>query len=333
MEPFYQAILDATETALDQALAGLRPVKVGTGKGVCRSCIVNRNVHTKDGWWIGAGEEGPVDDGIDILRLDDFEGNTVALLYVYNVVPSIYDYSTRDFEPGLERFVSADLAGYANAFIEEEFPGAVAMYLTGAAGDVWPSFSAMYTLVGRGGRFREKDRGEGALALAEMQGDRLGQQVVMAADAISCQELAEPIRIAFTTFTLEGKDENGNPQEMHPVKKLEYESNGKQRTVDIPCLFIGKEAVYAGFHCQLGVRTIMDIKGSSPYPVTGLLSFTTVEGHDCGTDPRDMVRKYIPEQDAFDRFEYCAQNSVVMPGSAEILTEKVSTFLKEEHRS
>jgi hypothetical protein len=46
-----------------------------------------------------------------------------------------------------------------------------------------------------------------------------------------------------------------------------------------------------------------------------------------------MVRKYIPEQDAFDRFEYCAQNSVVMPGSAEILTEKVSTFLKEEHRS
>jgi hypothetical protein len=160
MEPFYRAIIDATECALKQALDGMRPVQVGTGKGICRSCIVNRNVPTKDGWWIGAGEDGPVDDGIDILRFDDEEGQTVALLYVYNVVPSIYDYSTRDFEEGLERWVSADLAGYANAFIEEEFSGAVAMYLTGAAGDVWPSFSAMYTVVGRGGSIREKDMGD-----------------------------------------------------------------------------------------------------------------------------------------------------------------------------
>jgi len=116
--PFYAAITDAAEDALSQALAGMREAVVGVGHGECRSCVVNRNVLTDEGWWLGSGESGPRDASIGILRLDDLQGQTIAILYVYNLVPSIFDYSTRDFEEGLTRTVSADIAGYASAYIE-----------------------------------------------------------------------------------------------------------------------------------------------------------------------------------------------------------------------
>lgn len=322
--PFYGAITGAAETALNKALESLREARVGTGSGVCASCIVNRNVNTAEGWWLGSGEDGVKDDSVGIIRFDDLNGETIAILYVYNVVPSIFDYSTRDFEPGLERTVSADLAGYASAYIEEEFPGAVAVYCTGAAGDIWPSFSAMYNVIGRGGKLRTKDIGDKAFVLAELQGDRLGQQVVIAADNIQCHELQGELRIEFDSVSFEGRREHTDVHKMCPLKELEFVSCGEDRELEMPFFFIGDEAVFIGLHCQLGVRTVMRVQEASPLAVTGLLSFSTVgERHGKG------VRKYMPETDAYEKIQYCAQNSVVMPGSAEKLGDSILAYLNK----
>lgn len=325
MDPFYGALVCAAEDALSQAINGLREARVGTGNGICRSCVVNRNVNTCDGWWLGSGEDGTRDDSVGIVRFDDLQGQTIAILYVYNLVPSIFDYSTRDFEPGLERTVSADLAGYASAYIEDEFPGAVAVYCTGAAGDTWPSFSAMYNLVGRGGKLRTKDLGDRAFVLGEIQGERLGQQVVIAADAITCKDIQGEVRIEFDTVSFDGRNENGAVHEMRPVKSCEYAPCGEERKLEIPYFFIGDDIVFAGLHCQVGVQTLMRIKENSPFAVTAMLSFSTVGNHN-----GRGVRKYMPERDAYEKAQYCAQNSVVMPGSAEKLGDCMIEYLKRK---
>lgn len=324
VEPFYNAILTAANEALEGAIATLREAVIGTGTGICRSCILNRNVDTAEGRWLGFGEDGPRDDSIPIVRFDDLEGNTIAIIFTYNVVPSIFDYSTRDFEEGLERPVSADIAGWSAAYVEEEFPGAVGMYCTGAAGDTWPSFTAMYNLVGRGGKIRMKDLGERAYVLAEIQGERLGQQVVIAADKIQCKPIEGDVRIEFGHIEFEGRKELSAPQDMRPQKHIDYVSCGETRTMEIPFFHIGNDIVFLGMHCQIGVRTIMKVREASPQSVTSMLSFTTVGGHDNST-----VRKYMPELDAYEKAEYCAQNSVVMPGSTEKLGEYLIDFLNK----
>ena len=329
MEPFYQAILNAAQEALSGALRTLRPAQAGVGHGICGSTIVNRNVRTKDGWWLGADEAGEKDETIGIVRFDDLEDNTIAILYIYNVVPSIFDYSTRDFEPGLERTVSADLAGYASAYVEAEFPGAVAVYLTGAAGDVWPSYSAMYNLVGRNGTLRTMDLGDEAFVLARIQGERLGQQVVIAADEMVCRPLSGEISIRFGSFSYEGKDENGQVHEMGPVQSCEYIPCGTERSMEIPYFMIGSDVCLIGLHCQIGVRSIKEIQRSSPCAVTGVLSFTTVGGQDKGGP--NGIRKYIPEREGYEKAQYMAQNSVVMPGAAEALRNEIITYLNQ-HR-
>lgn len=344
IKPFCAAITNAAEEALSQALTGLREAVIGIGHGMCRSCVVNRNVLTDEGWWLGSGESGPRDESIGILRLDDLQGQTIAILYIYNLVPSIFDYSTRDFEAGLTRTVSADIAGAASAYIEAEFPGAVAVYCTGAAGDTWPAFTAMYNLVGRGGRLRTKDLGDRAFVLGELLGERLGQQTVIAADAITCEPLDGPIRIAFDTVSFEGRDEDSAVHEMRPRREMEWQSCGEERTMEIPFFFLGNKAVFIGLHCQVGVRTVMRVQDASPMGVTGLLSFSTIgmeappkgsggtgpgKGPDPGKGPSG-VRKYMPERDAYERVEYCAQNSVVMPGSAEKLGDRLIEFLSKQ---
>lgn len=330
MEPFYAAVKNAAEEALMQALQSLRPAVVGTGHGVCASAIVNRNVRTNEGWWLGSGESGEKDDSIGIIRFDDKEGKTIAILFVYNVVPSVLDYSTRDFEEGLERTVSADLAGYSSAYVEREFPGAVAAYLTGAAGDVWPAYCAMYNQIGRGGKLQTIDLGEDALVLAKLQGERIGQQVVIAADEITCVPLNGPVEIRFDYFYYEGRNENCDVHQMRPQKSCEYIPCGMERQMEIPYFFIGKEIVLVGLHCQIGIRTLKQIQQSSPYEITGILSFTSV-----GREKKagaNGVRKYMPERDAYEQVQYMAQNSVVMPGAAEKLCDEMIGFLRKSKK-
>lgn len=328
MAPFYNALYRAAEEALIKALNTLRPARVGTGKGICGSAIVNRNVQTDQGWWLGSNEAGEKDDTVGIIRLDDMHGDTIAILFVYYVVPSVLDYSTRDFEPGLERVLSADLAGYSSAFVEAEYPGAVAAYLTGAAGDVWPSYCAMYQLVGRGGKLRTVDLGDAGGLLAKLQGERLGQQVVAAAEEIVCGDLEAPVSLRFDTFSYDGRNENSEVHEMRPARKCEFVSCGETREMEIPFLFIGNEIVLAGLHCQTGIHTIREIQKQSPYALTGILSFTSIGGKD-KYGPKG-IRKYAPERDAYEKVQYMAQNSVVMPGAAEELCQRMVSFLQQQ---
>ncbi len=71
---------------------------------------------------------GPVDHQVPVLRVADREDKTLALLFGYachNTIMSFFK-------------TSGDYAGYAQKFLEEDHPGAIAMFVMGAGGDQNP---------------------------------------------------------------------------------------------------------------------------------------------------------------------------------------------------
>lgn len=71
---------------------------------------------------------GPVDHQAPVLRVANQRGQTMAILFGYachNTIMSFFK-------------TSGDYAGYAQKFIEEDHPGAVAMFVMGAGGDQNP---------------------------------------------------------------------------------------------------------------------------------------------------------------------------------------------------
>lgn len=158
--------------AVKQAGQNLAPARIGVGTGREDRITMNRRLRMKDGshWTIrratpspkdaDVAELGPVDPQIGLLRVDTAAGKPLALLY--NFAGHAYCGT-----PG--GGISADFPGYASRVIEEAWPGAVAIFLQGAAGDITPI------------QYKDFD----APPPTEQLGTRLGQSALQAALGIS----------------------------------------------------------------------------------------------------------------------------------------------------
>ncbi len=116
---------------------------------------------------------GPVDPGVDLLRVEDAAGRTRALLVHYAVHAVVLGKTSCKF--------SADYPGMMQAKVESELPGTQVMFVQGGAGDINP------LLMGRSGD-------EAAdFAEAQKMGDLLAAEVLKANRDVAGVE-AGPIR-------------------------------------------------------------------------------------------------------------------------------------------
>lgn len=72
--------------------------------------------------------DGPVDHDVPVLRVVDAHGRPRALVFGYACHNTVTGFHA----------INGDYAGYAQAFLEEKYPGAVALFVAGAAGDQNP---------------------------------------------------------------------------------------------------------------------------------------------------------------------------------------------------
>jgi hypothetical protein len=127
--------------AVKRASQNMVPARIGAAAGREDGITMNRRLRMKDGtsWTIRRAtpspkdtevtQLGPVDPQIGLLRVDTMAGKPLAL--VYNFACHAYC-----GVPG--GGISADFPGFASRVIEEAWPGAVALFLQGAAGDITP---------------------------------------------------------------------------------------------------------------------------------------------------------------------------------------------------
>jgi neutral ceramidase len=113
-----------------EAAKTLHPVKLSWGTGLVHF-VMNRREFTPDrGVILGVNPRGFADRSVPVLRIDDADGKLIGV--VCGAASHNTTLGAQDYE------ISGDYAGAAQRQIEQDHPGATAMFVLGCAGDANP---------------------------------------------------------------------------------------------------------------------------------------------------------------------------------------------------
>lgn len=144
----YEKILEtAVQDAVKDAVASQQPAKVGWNTGESYVNInrlqdyMVRDEGGKAEVRVGLGQNPavPVDRGLFVLKVEDTDGNMIACLTNYAVHNCVMIGNRCASNGGT--LLSSDLGGNVSQMLEENFSGCVALWTSGAAGDVNPIMS------------------------------------------------------------------------------------------------------------------------------------------------------------------------------------------------
>ncbi|MBO0904240.1 hypothetical protein [Jiella sonneratiae] len=299
----------ALRQAAQAAVTAMRPARLGFGEGVSR-VSVNRDVETPFGWWLGADDAGFTDPALGIVRLEADDGTPLAIVMNFAVQSSVMDGSER---ASGGKLISADLAGRAARFVEDHYGAdTVALFLVGAAGDQAPYLQAARHVVDANGNVGREDIHETGFTILDLLGERLGQDVVRTADAIS-MDSATTLQTHRATIEVPGQGSSPKNRPVGPVASFAYEPAG---SVDMPVALmrLGDVAI-VGVQPELSASIGVTIKRGSPFAHTMVV--TMVDGG----------AKYMADALAYDRYTYEARNSPFAKGAAEMAAAKIIDLL------
>lgn len=190
--------------AATQALANLQPVKIAAGAGHSRVAMNRRHMiptdvdspitfdendvsqsfgkfktdkpvalHEFGGVMrLGANPAGPIDDAVQVVRIDKADGKPLAVMIHYPCHGTSLG--------GRNSKISGEWMGRMQEYIEKQFPGVGAIYLQGAAGDINPRVV--------GGLDGYRDNIETTWAL----GEEVGREVVRVYGSLAPEPLPAP---------------------------------------------------------------------------------------------------------------------------------------------
>ena len=181
------------------ALAKMEPASLSYGVGRAHFAL-NRREPTAKGIKLGKNPAGPTDESVPILRVQDAGGKPLAVVFGY----ACHNTTLR---PDMMK-IDPDYAGYAQDRVEADNPGAMALFVTGCAGDADP-------------------HPFGTLDMAKEHGEELGEAVKFVLDHPAwLTPLTGPLRTAFTETTLHF----AGPTDRASYEKLLDDPNpGRQR--------------------------------------------------------------------------------------------------------
>lgn len=267
----------------------IQEARIGIGKGKAEGVCVNRR----------DGENGSVDNDVSVIRIDNNQGEMIAVLMNYSCHPvAAHNY---------KNMISADFPGYAMNVIEKaKNSKAMALHTTGAAGDINP-------------------KGLHDIRYAEKFGNMVGGEALKVAESIetqpdlilgvASQKVKIPVNklptikeleisIADAKQRLERLKQDGNanyPQLMDAYIRLEWAEeamsivqSGLQADyldMEIQTIRINDAALIA-IPGELFVDIGLIIKKASPYPYTFIIEMAN--GSTC----------YLPTRKAFEKGGY-----------------------------
>lgn len=140
----YEAFLESSLlAAADEALSKLAPAKMGIGIGKSYVGISRKHwyeyrdaqgaLHRKCA--LGVSSETPIDHTVYVLKFEALDGQPLAF-FINHPVHCCVLHTCQCFDGKLG--ISGDIAGRVSRFTEEAYPGAVALWCSGAAGDINP---------------------------------------------------------------------------------------------------------------------------------------------------------------------------------------------------
>jgi hypothetical protein len=151
----------------------MEPARISWGSGIVNFAM-NRREFTPRGVILGVNPRGLADRSVPVLRVDSPDGKLRAVLFqagAHNTTLGGDNYQ-----------ICGDYAGFAEAYVQERFPGVQALFMLGCAGDANP-----YP--------------RGTLDLAREHGATLGKEVCRVLET-KLRPVTGPLQIAFDQVDL-----------------------------------------------------------------------------------------------------------------------------------
>jgi len=296
---FAKSLDEAAARAIAQANGALKPARVGFGVGTT-DVNVNRDMPTPRGWAYGSNSAGFSDRSVPVLRVDGLDGKPIALLMNVAVRPVVMDGSLDDNNGG--KAITADLAGAAANYVEQWYGGqSVALFLMGAAVDQAPVLEANRFVLDPDGSLKRVDLHQAGFMLLELLGERLGADVVRAADAIKVSG-TPAVQVERHSLQLPSQGRAGGPPSNAPVLSYTY-ATGPDVDFPVVLMRIGDVAI-VGVRPELGASIGAQIKAQSPYANTMVAVMV------------DGGAKYMVDAQSFEHFTNEARGSQFAQGAA-----------------
>lgn len=125
---YAQSVSDKLVALVGRALEDLAPAQLSYLHARA-GFAMNRRLQTERGYVIAPNADGPVDHDVPVLQVSTPEGKLRALVLGYachNTTLSFYEFC-------------GDYAGFAQRYVEETYPGATALFISGCGGDQNPT--------------------------------------------------------------------------------------------------------------------------------------------------------------------------------------------------
>jgi len=298
------------------AREGLRPARLGVGRGTAAGIGLNRN----------DPEEGPVDNEVIVLCVEDRGGIPIAVMMNHGCHPTVLGYQNLYF--------SADYPGAARANLRRIYPDTVFLFTNGASGDVSTRFSR-----------REQSFGE-----VERMGRLLAGEVLKVMQTLTTRPTAE-LRARTLSVELKFRPFPDRQAAQREVARLQAEldrlkasgaGHGQIRRAttrvegataqllmaqelagrssnasQIQMLSIGDLAL-VGLPGEPFTRTVLDLKAASPNRLTGVISYA------------NDYQGYFPDAHSIEQGSYEALISPYGADVAKTLSESALDMLRHE---
>lgn len=251
----YEAFLEqAVQEVVEEAMANLQPVRVGLGRGESyininrvEDYIVRKDDGTKE-ICVGLGQNpaADVDRSLYVLKVEDLEGNLVACMVNYAVHNCVMIGNRCGKDGGT--LLSGDLCGNITQVIEENHPGCVALWTSGAAGDVNPIMMNQIFYpdpkTGAPATYVLPAGDEGPLMMLKVLTTRHYKDILRVLDQITCEDNTADVKGMVQWTQTPGKGEETYKVRVHLMRIGEwglwgvsgelYSSLGKAITQALP---------------------------------------------------------------------------------------------------
>lgn len=238
--------------AAEEALANMRPAKIGIGRAESYVNVNRDTIFTAEDETgihefcdIAFNPAGTSDRTVAVLRFEDEEGNPIAFFINYAIFNVLMDDNAAG-ENGTGA-ISADLAGYVSTHVENRYQGAVAMWCGGANCDQDPIMKAKlhYPDPDHGGRATAYLSPEACDTVLTCIGETNYADTLKAIESVKETKGNAVIRYAYDCMTIPGRTQTVERRQGSNFVKLKYGA-GKEYRIGLTVLRIGDIAI--AFH-------------------------------------------------------------------------------------
>ena len=179
---FGELVWNATQEAVRLSKENMKPGRIGYGTGEC-DINVNRDLIVGSRSIMAPNPRGIADKTVAVVKFEDLDGKPLAFFINYPVHACVmFDVAIKD--GGM--FVTGDLPGETSKYIEERYGNeVVALWTSGAAGDLNPKFMARQPTFDSEGNFVRHNAGEGGYLLVRLQAEYLANEVLNVSEEIT----------------------------------------------------------------------------------------------------------------------------------------------------